>query len=150
LGHALSLAALGRWQAARDWLLESTMAYPDRREYAIALARLLSAAPDARLRDGHRALQIASTLLKQQKSTDVGEALAMALAEIGDYDQAVGIQRGILTAAQKADMKTAVPRMTENLRLYERREPCRTPWPPNQPVILSESAAVPVSAALRR
>src|SRR5262249_20519714 len=51
LGHALSLAGMGRWQQSRDWLAESTKLFPDRQEYAIALARLLAAAPDARVRD---------------------------------------------------------------------------------------------------
>jgi tetratricopeptide (TPR) repeat protein len=150
LGRALALAALGRWEEARDWLIESRMAYPDRPEYAIALARLLAAAPEARVRDGGRALDIASALLKQQKTTDVGEALAMALAEIGDYDQAIGIQRGILASAQKAGLARSVQRMTENLHLYERRQPCRKPWPPDQPLVLSESPAASVAAAVRR
>ncbi len=150
LGHALALVALGRAAQARDWLLDATMVYPDRHEYSIALARLLAASPDDRVRDGRRALAIADALLKQQKSTDVGEALAMALAELGDFEQAVGIQRGILAAAERAKLTASVQRMTDNLRRYEHRQPCRQPWPDDQPLVLSESPAGSLAIAPAR
>ena len=150
LGYALALAALGRWQQARDWLIESTTLYADRQEFGMALARLLAASPDDRVRDGRRALAMADRLLEQQKSTHVGEALAMALAEVGDYVHAVGIQRGSIAAAEKAGLTASVERMNENLRLYERHRPCRTPWPIDQPVVLSESPIGPLTAAVQR
>jgi len=150
LGRALALAALGRWREARDWLIESTTMYADRQEFAVALARLLAASPDDRVRDGRRALAIADKWLEQQKSTNVGEALAMALAEVGDYDGAAGIQRGLIAAAEKAGLTTSVQRMNENLRLYERHRPCRTPWPADQPVVLSDSATGALTAAAQR
>ena len=150
LGYALALAALGRWQQARDWLIESTMLYADRQEFWIALARLLAASPDDRVRDGRRALAVADKLLEKQKSTSVGETVAMALAELGDYVHAVGIQRGIIAAAEKAGLTASVERMNENLRLYERHRPCRTPWPIDQPVVLSESLVGPLTAAVQR
>jgi tetratricopeptide (TPR) repeat protein len=71
LGHALALTALGRWQEARDWLIESTTLYPDRQEFGIALARLLAASPDDRVRDGRRALAVSDKLFDQQKGTNV-------------------------------------------------------------------------------
>src|SRR5205814_2913752 len=114
LGHALALAALGRWRQTRDWLIESTTLYADRQEFAIALARLLAASPDDRVRDGQRALAMANRLLEQQKSTNVGEALAMALAELGDYVNAVGIQRGIIAAAEKSGLTASLEGMNEN------------------------------------
>ena len=150
LGYALALAALGRWQQARDWLIESTMLYADRQEFWIALARLLAASPDDRVRDGRRALAVADKLLEKQKSTSVGETVAMALAELGDYNHAVGIQRGIIAAAETAGPTASVRRMNENLRLYERHRPCRTPWPIDQPVVLSESPFGPLTAAVQR
>jgi len=145
LGYALALAALGRWQQARDSLTESTSLYPDRQEFAIALARLFAASPDDRVRDGRAALALAGKLFEQQKSTDVGEALAMALAELGDYDRAAGIQRGIIAAPGNAGF--AVQRMKVNLALYQSGRPCRTPWPVDQPVVLSESPALPPAIA---
>ena len=35
----------------------------------------------------------------------------MALAEVGDYDGAAGIQRGVIAAAEKAGLSTSVHRM---------------------------------------
>ena len=96
--------------------------------FAKALARLLAAAPDARARDGQRALMLVRELLAQQRSFDLGEAMAMALAEVGQYTEAASWQHEVMSLAEQAGRSDLVQRMTENLRLYERGEPCRTPW----------------------
>jgi hypothetical protein len=58
--------------------------------------------------------------------------MAMSLAELGEYAQAVSIQRSVLAAGIEARLPQAVQRMTDNLGLYERRQPCRTPWRPDE------------------
>jgi len=143
LGYAVTLVALGRIRDARDSLVNVVMLYPDRLEYRSALARLLAAAPDDSVRDPKQALAIVDRDLRgQQKTTDIGETIAMALASLGDFTQAVDVQRGVLAAAQKAGMTSAVARMTDNLRLYQQRQPCRRPWPIDQPVVLAENRSV--------
>ena len=137
LGYALALADLRRDAAARDWLIDASEHYADHPEFRHALARLLVASPDARVRDGRRAKVIVDDLLTKQKTTDLGETLAMTLAELGEYDEAVSVQRGVLAAAAKAGLAASVSRMSENLRLYERRQPCRIPWR------VDEVAAIP-------
>jgi hypothetical protein len=134
----MTLVALGRSLDARDHLTELTMLYPDRLEYKLALARLLAASPDDNVRDPRRALAILDQYFQQQKTTDVGETIAMALAALGDFRQAIGIQRSVMAAAENAGFKVAAARMAENLRLYERQQPCRRPWPNDQPVVLAE------------
>ena len=52
----------------------------------------------------------------------------MALAEVGDFERSAGVQRGIIAAARQAGLDADVRRMETNLRLYERGQPCRTPW----------------------
>jgi cytochrome c-type biogenesis protein CcmH/NrfG len=136
----MALARVRRYKDAREALEEAVRLQPDRQELSIALARLLAAAPDDRVRDGHRALMIADELFKTNKTTALGETMAMALAETGDFGQAVGIQREIIQAAQKAGLGADVRRMTGNLALYERQRPCRTPWADN------ESLAAPLVA----
>jgi len=143
LGYAVTLVALGRSRDARDWLVEATMRYPDRLEYTSALARLLAAAPDEGVRDPKQALAIVDKDLRGQNTTEIGETVAMAFAALGDFDQAIGIQRGVLAAAEKAGMKPAVSRMTGNLRLYQQRQPCRRPWANDQPVVLAETVPSP-------
>jgi tetratricopeptide (TPR) repeat protein len=128
LGHAVALARLRRYGEARQRLTDATRRLPDQPALALALARLLAAAPDDHVRDGPRAIAIVQDLFKGQKTTDVGEAMAMALAELGEYEKAAAIQRGVMATARQAGLADAVGRMEENLRLYERRQPCRTPW----------------------
>lgn len=126
LGYALALIDLHRYQDARAWLTEAVQRHPDQTDLAHALARLLAAAPDDRVRDGRRAMEIVQNLLKDQKGTDLGETMAMAFAELGDYERAAGVQRGVIEAARSAGLSEAVGRMEQNLRLYEQHRPCRT------------------------
>jgi tetratricopeptide (TPR) repeat protein len=141
LGYAIALASLGRYRDARDWLIEATALSPDRPELAHALARLLATAPDASVRDGQRAKAIVEELLKRQKTTDLGETMAMTLAELGEYSEAAAIQRGVMAAASNAGLRDAVQRMSENLRLYERRQPNRRPWRPDEVAIVPPSSS---------
>jgi tetratricopeptide (TPR) repeat protein len=129
LGYAMALVQLRRDRDARDWLDGSVRLYPDRTDLKIALARLLAASPDDRVRDGRRAMAIAQQLFDGgEKSTSLGETMAMALAEQGNYAQAVAIQRDIIAAARNTGSTDAVRRLSENLERYQRRQPCRTPW----------------------
>lgn len=136
LGYAMGLVALRRYGEARDWLEESVTLQPDEPLLSHALARLLVTAPDGRVRDGRRAMAIVQDLMKGVKRTDLGETMAMAAAELGNFEEATAIQRGVLAAAQRAGLAQAVARMQENLRLYEHRQPCRTPWKADDPVVL--------------
>jgi tetratricopeptide (TPR) repeat protein len=127
LGYAISLARLGRWGAARAWLIEGRRAYPDRPEFSESLARLLAAAPDSNVRDGAQALDLARNLVSRSRSWSTLEAVAMALAETGEYTAAVSRQREAMDAYRRENGKSNVP-MADCLRRYERREPCRVPW----------------------
>ena len=127
-GHAMALVALRRYQEARDRLAEGMTLYPDQPMFARALARLLASAPDARARDGQRAIVLVQALLEEERSVDLGEAMAMALAEVGQYAEAASWQRDVMSLAEQAGRDDVVQRMAENLRRYERGEPCRTPW----------------------
>lgn len=133
IGYAMALVRLQRWTAARDWLGESVQSQPDRPELSHALARLLAAAPDPGVRDGRRALALTQALFKDQKTTELGETMAMTMAELGQFDEAASIQRGVLAAARAAGLDGDVRRMTANLRLYEQRHACRDPWPSDHP-----------------
>ena len=129
LGLVTTLASLGRYQEARDRLVKATKAYPDEPEFAHALARLLAAAPDAHVRDGRRALQIVEGLLRGQTTTALGETLAMALAEVGQFDRAARVQRDVMAANARSGVPDVGDAMEANLKLYESRRPSRTPWP---------------------
>ena len=145
LGYAIGLVRLRRYREARDWLAEAARVQPDQPDLALALARILAASPDASVRDGARAMAITEELFKGTKTTALGETLAMALAEVGQYEQAAQVQRGVLDAARRAGLQSEAREMAANLRLYEQRLPCRTPWADDNPI---HSPGPPVSAGL--
>ena len=140
LGCAMCLVDLKRYRDARDWLDEAVKQFPDRLEYKIALARVLSTSADERVRDAQRALDITQELFKSQHTTSLGETIAMALAEYGDYAQAIAIQRDVVAAAMRSRLTSQLPRMRENLALYERHQPSRTPWSDDD-LVLGPSAS---------
>jgi tetratricopeptide (TPR) repeat protein len=145
LGYAISLVALGQSLQARDWLVELTKQFPDRLEYRLAVARLLAASPDPQVRNPRRTLDILDQYFKQQKTTDVGETWAMALAALDDFKRAIETQRDIMTAAKRSGLNAAHERMAENLRLYEAGQPCRRPWKRDESVFLSERPSTALS-----
>jgi tetratricopeptide (TPR) repeat protein len=145
-GFAMTLVRLRRYQEARDRLVEAMNIYPTQPAFARALARLLAAAPDDRVRDGRRAMAMTQQLLKQQQTLDLGETMAMTLAELGQYEQAVTFQREVMAAARKAGGDNLVRPLLENLELYERRKPCRTPLRPDDPAEVFGAAGEPGSS----
>jgi tetratricopeptide (TPR) repeat protein len=128
LGYAMCLVQTRRYKEARDWLDEASRLFPDRTEFKIGLARVLATSPDDRVRDGRRAVAITQELFKGERTTALGETIAMALAEVGDFGQAIAIQRDVMAVAGKAGFTAQLPHMTANLMLYEHRQPSRTPW----------------------
>jgi tetratricopeptide (TPR) repeat protein len=146
-GYAMSLVRLRRYRDARDWLAEGASVQPDRSELSHALARVLAAAPDDSVRDGARAMTIVQSLMKAAQTTAIGETLAMALAEVGQFRDAMEVQRGVIAAAQQAGLVRDVRRMTDNLRRYERGQACRVPWPDDDPVHVPSMFASAAPAA---
>lgn len=146
LGYAMALYDLGRYGATREWLDEAVRTFPDRPEYRIVLARVLATSPDDRVRDGQRAMAIAADLFKTQPhTTALGETIAMALAESGDFAQAISIQRGVIAAVRRSALTAQLLRMEQNLALYEHDRPCRTPWSDDELLPLSQSPSAPTS-----
>src|SRR5262249_25245178 len=127
-GYAMAFVRLHRYHEARDSLIEATKVFPDDPVIANSLARLLAAAPDAGVRDGRRAKTIVDELLKKQRTVDIGETVAMTLAELGEYEQAAALQRNLIATVEKAGASDVVRHLADNLRLYENRQPCRTPF----------------------
>ena len=127
-GLAVALVQVRRYRDARDRLAEGMKLFPEQTVFAHGLARVLATAPEARVRDGQRAMTLVQDVIKQGRTLDLGATVAMAYAELGQYEQAVTIQRDLMSAAEKGGLRELVPRLAANLALYERREPCRTPW----------------------
>jgi tetratricopeptide (TPR) repeat protein len=133
-GYAMGLVRLGRYQDASARLESAMKTYPDQPGFPHAQARLLAAAPDDRVRNGARALSIMNELMKAQQTIAMAETMAMALAELGRFDEAVRWQRDAIRAASDSKRDDLVRNLTVNLRLYENSQPCRTPWTNDDPV----------------
>jgi hypothetical protein len=71
---------------------------------------------------------LATDLTKRHDSDLAREALAMALAEVGRYDEAVSTQREAVAMAERASQRERASRMGANLRLFEKRQPSRVLW----------------------
>lgn len=134
-GEAMVLVQLHRYADARDALQEGLRVSPDHPGFAVALARVLAAAPDDRVRDGQRALQLLrSAPADTQRTFDWGAAMAMALAEIGRFDDAVMFQKQVVQFGSSDPRLRA--RLTDRLHLYEQHRACREPWSDAEPMEL--------------
>ena len=133
-GLAMALVRLRRYGEARDVLSRASATFADQPGFAHALARLLAAAPDDRIRDGTRALAIMDTLVKAQRTLELMQTMAMALAEVGRFEEAAEWQRAAIAAAAQVNRRDLSERLSENLSRYERRLACRTPWAENDPI----------------
>ncbi len=139
-GYAMGLVRLGRYQDAHARLEKDVKAFPDQPGFAHALARLLAAAPDDRVRDGARALMMVEALVKVQQTPTVMETMAMALAEVNRFEEAARWQSDAIDLARQAGRPDVAARLTDNLRRYQSKEPCRTPWTDDDPVHHPEPA----------
>jgi tetratricopeptide (TPR) repeat protein len=133
-GYAAALIRLKRYGEARDYLAEAITIYPNELSFANAEARLLSAAPDDKVRDGQRALRFVQAVLRQVRASDTLETMAMVQAELGQFTEAVTWQKQAIAAAEQSGERGIASRIVDNLRLYEARKPCRTPWRPDEPL----------------
>ncbi len=129
--QAICHADRGEYPQARELLETGHRAFPADAVLQSAFIRILAASPDASVRDGERALRLAERLAAAQPSPETVEGLAMALAELGRYDEAIRYQREIIGAAESQGQTLALLEyLRSNLRSYEQGKPCRAPWPP--------------------
>jgi tetratricopeptide (TPR) repeat protein len=142
LRHALAVALVraGRHAEARRVLERATQLEPDDRLIVDALARVLATSPEARVRDGRRAVALACPLHERTRTADAGEACAMALAQAGRHAEAAALQRSVMAAG--GHDASAMAFMSSTLERYEHRLPAREAWRADHPVFRPKSGAV--------
>lgn len=128
MGQVMVLSKLRRDRDARQALERAQQANPGDPVTLHALARLLATSPDASVRDGRRAMTLVQEMMQRGRTMELGETFAMTLAELGEFRGAQGLQRDLIAAAERAGMTSIKARLTSRLQLYERADPCRTPW----------------------
>lgn len=128
-GLAMALLLEGRNEEARAALEQAMEALPEQDALAHLLARLLATASEPEVRDGQRAVTLARELLRSRPGPDVAETLAMALAEIGDFEQAVQLQEQVVQRSrQRGEPPASLQPREQRLELYRRGQPVRDPW----------------------
>jgi Flp pilus assembly protein TadD len=132
---------------ARRVLEAAIQAQPDNPEIINALARILATAPEAKVRDGSRALALAKALFESTRDPDVGQTYAMAMAEAGNFEQAVVLQRETILVFEHRGGQARKPFLENNLARYEQRKPAREGWGPDDPVFNPRSPAARLAKA---
>ncbi len=127
-GAALALAGLGRHAEARDRLIQATTDHPGDRALIAALARLLAASPQADVRDPGRALAMIDPVVRTAATLDGVETLARALAELGRFEDAAGVQGDAVTRARETEPPAVAQAMAATWRLYQQRRAPRWIW----------------------
>ena len=126
LGEATALLLAGDPAAARKRLEEGLAAEPGNGDLALALARLLATSQNATVRDGRRALELAEALFASAQSVETAEAMALALAENGRFEDAVSWQRRVVSGLRESGAAGEnVARAAAYLESFERRQPIR-------------------------
>jgi protein O-mannosyl-transferase len=137
-----ALLKQGRDEEAVPYFRQALQLDPDNLEALLGLARVLAADENPKVRDGRAALALASRAnnLAGGIQPAVLDVMAMASAELGNFDDAQVITRKALDLANAAKLKTP-EQLQQRLHLYQNRQPWResfqatNPAPKNFPPI---------------
>lgn len=125
LGMAGLLVDRGRLKEAKDVLEAAYGNLPTSGLIVHAFARFLASCPDLSLRDGRRAVELASKVYTAMPTAAHAETAALALAEAGNCGNAAEWQRKAIEAARKEGPPERIKGMEADLKRYEAGEPCR-------------------------
>ena len=142
--RAMALVQLGRHEQALEVLEQGLQAFPGHADMTHAVARLLAASPDPKIRNGMRALQILKGLFEGQGELELEyvETLAMAFAATGQFERAAEMQRAMISDLQRNQRFDLARLLNENLALYQSRQPCRRPWREDDPIFSPVASAM--------
>lgn len=141
-GEATALILLERWSEARQNLEESMrIVVPRDGQLAHLLARVLACAPDDEVRKGSLALELAMWVYDVQKKSVVGETVAMAFAELGEYGRATAIQEAMVKIVEPSGNQSLLTLMRARLDAYKSQQP----WRAKSPLEIIQSTELPGS-----
>lgn len=132
MGRVLNLVQANLHAEALVRLRDDLQFFPNNSPLLHILARLLAASPDDSVRDGQKSLQLMHLLGKGDVNAEMVETLAMAFAEVGDFEQAIAFQKRALSVTDESD-PTFFQRLQANMARYQAQKPCRQPWQPEAP-----------------
>ncbi|HEX6204121.1 MAG TPA: tetratricopeptide repeat protein [Thermoanaerobaculia bacterium] len=112
------LVLTGRYGPARVRLNEALSRFTRDRGLALTQARLLSAAPEPRVRDGELALEVARRIRRDRDDVLAKDTMAMALAETGRFAEAAALQREAIAEAERTGEDALARHMRSKLDAY--------------------------------
>jgi tetratricopeptide (TPR) repeat protein len=118
-GEITALILTQHYGHARVRLNEAMRLFSLDAELAHLQARLLASVPDARVRDGGLALEVAGRLAQSVDSLRIRETMAMALAESGDSQRAAELQRALVAQAEESGEEALVADLRRKLAAFE-------------------------------
>ena len=116
---AILLAERARYGDAVALLAEANRRFPERADTATTLARLLASSPDSSIRDGRRALDLATAVYAAAPSPVHGETIALALAELERCDEALTWMKRAVGEAEQAKDAAEALRLRGEISKYE-------------------------------
>jgi len=126
-GGAAALVRVSQYMRAKSVLDAGHRRIPDSGAIAFALARLLAACPEAEVRDGERALELAQTVYAARPNPRHAQLVAQALAELDRCEEAAEWQQRVVEAAVEDGATEALPALRADLEEYLGGSPCRVP-----------------------
>ena len=116
---AILLAEQSRFADAVALLDADNRRFPARSTTATTLARLLASSPDRSIRNGSRALDLATTVYAAEPTPVHGETVALALAELSRCEEALTWMTGAVTEAEQRDDTAEATRLRAELPKYD-------------------------------
>jgi tetratricopeptide (TPR) repeat protein len=126
-GGGAALVRLGQYARAKSVLDAGHRRIPDNGAIAFALARLLAACPEAEVRDGERALELAQGVYLARPDPRHAQLMAQALAELDRCEEAADWQQKVVGAAVEDGATEVLPALRADLDHYLGGPPCRMP-----------------------
>jgi len=125
VGFSTLLMRVGKYKEARKWLGKTHQVLRANQIVIHLLSRLLSACPDDAIRDGKTSLKLANEAAEQQAPTMYAETKAMALAELGQFTEAMDWQNRAIEQTKLARRDAKVAILKAILKEYQARRPWR-------------------------
>ena len=117
-------------------LEQRVRAYPDQSELKYALIRLRALSRDAEVRDSFKALTLANELAPNQPTPPNIEALALAAACDGQYQQAARLQQQVIGMVKWMLPAEKLQALETTLAAYEKDSMPQQPvWPADDPLL---------------
>ncbi|MDW8480278.1 MAG: tetratricopeptide repeat protein [Xanthomonadales bacterium] len=137
----------GRCEEALTATREARGRHPADGVRAELWVRSVAACPQAEEAERKAALEVAETLYRQHPDAGTAEALALLLARLGRFEEALDYQRQTLFELAKLGDREAIARSRTWLELFQAKKTPDLPWPEGHPLLAPPPLRAPALAS---